>query len=200
MNELKRSDASSWSDSRSSDFVNVEGTQPLIRTNASSARDSWSGRSGEDCLSQERSSALTRARRFFSAPRANVTLSRPGLCACQNSLSRDNPEFPIVQYTHVLLKADQYRFGLLVSSAQSADAFAAGLRALISGRSALETMAPAERASAPRPQQYPQFRPFHSRYAPFRCPQSHRNRRALLVQTGAAAPGDVTLAGPVRCR
>lgn len=71
---------------------------------------------------------------------------------------RDNPEFPIVQYTHVLLKADQYRLGLLVSSAESADAFVAGLRALISDRGTPDNAPPAEPVSAP-PQPPPPQRP-----------------------------------------
>jgi uncharacterized tellurite resistance protein B-like protein len=62
---------------------------------------------------------------------------------------RDNPEFPIVQYTHVLLRADQYRLGLLVSSAESADAFVAGLRALTFGFPTPGMRPPAEPVLAP---------------------------------------------------
>ena len=70
---------------------------------------------------------------------------------------RHNPEFPIVQYTHVLLKADQYRLGLLVSSAESADVFVAGLRALTSGIPTTGMRPPAEPVS-PSPQPAPPSR------------------------------------------
>ena len=84
---------------------------------------------------------------------------------------RDNPEFPIVQYAHVLLKADQYRLGLLVSSAESAEAFVAGLRALISGRVAPDTVPPAKPLPTP--------------------PQSPLTPRPLAVPTAPSPAGPI---------
>jgi uncharacterized tellurite resistance protein B-like protein len=64
---------------------------------------------------------------------------------------RDNPQFPIVQYAHVLVRVSRYNLAILVSSLAGAEAFAAGLRSRVSGVTASNVTPRFEAATLPTP-------------------------------------------------
>ena len=77
---------------------------------------------------------------------------------------RDNPQYPIVNYAHVSMKAGRYNLGVLASSLAGAEAFAAALRSRISGAMSSNATRPVEAARslssstmpAPSPQAHAQ--------------------------------------------
>lgn len=68
---------------------------------------------------------------------------------------RDNPQYPIVQYAHVLVRAGRYNLALLVSSLACAEAFAAGLRSRVPGVTASNVSPPIEVARNSTPATLP---------------------------------------------